>query len=447
MRAPTKDDPMFAEIERALMPGKYIRYSETCEFVQGLERVQEKLVALTTGGTEGAVRLYEVFLSGCYEKIEECDDSSAYLSMFFHGLFCSWIKARQVMGLSAEETVGQILKWKEHDNYGFCHRIEPEVVKALDPDGRRLFIAHFQGLIDKALSGTAPNQAKVMVEYSNDIRLPALSLKEIYLSGKSVAPYVALCDRLGFSPLDCEHLAEMEMSHKHWDQALVWAEKGLALEPTRNWHNESNHLLAQLRPKILAKVGRKEDALAAAWSKFESHPSELAYEELMACVPKGEKAHWHDEAMKTATKGGVGEFMSLCVKTKEWDRLAARIHATTHVELEAVSHYDSEPAAAGLAKRDMLAAAKLYRALGMRILNSKKSKYYDAALEHFQSARRIYLKAGGEAEWQAIVNVIQTEHSRKKGFLLGLGLIEAGKSPRGPSFAERAQERWRKQTL
>jgi hypothetical protein len=44
---------------------------------------------------------------------------------------------------------------------------------------------------------------------------------------------------------------------------------------------------------------------------------------------------------------------------------------------------------------------------------------WDAALEHFQSARRIYLKAGGEAKWQAVVNVIQTEHSRKKGFLLG----------------------------
>jgi uncharacterized Zn finger protein len=95
----------------------------------------------------------------------------------------------------------------------------------------------------------------------------------------------------------------------------------------------------------------------------------------------------------------------------------------------------------------MLAAAKLYRALGMRILNSKKSKYYDAALEHFQSARKIYLKAGGEAQWQAIVNVIQTEHSRKRGFLLGLGLIEAGKSPSGPSFAGRAQARWRKQIL
>ena len=212
------------------------------------------------------------------------------------------------------------------------------------------------------------------------------------MSTKSVAPYVTLCDRLEFSPLDCEHLAEMEMSHKHWDQALVWAKKGLSMESTRNWHNESNHLLARTPAEDIGQSWEgRGSTLAAAWSEFESYPSEMSYEELMACVPKSEKALWHEKAMKTATKGELGEFMGLCVKTKEWDRLAARIHAATHVELEAVSHYDSEPAAAGLAKRDMLAAAKLYRALGMRILNSKKSKYYDAALEHFQSARKILI--------------------------------------------------------
>lgn len=443
-------DPLVLDIERALMPGKLIRYSETCSFVQELEKVQKQLESLAPEASGRAVRLFEMFLSGCYEKIEECDDSSAYLSRFFHSLFCGWIKARQAMGLPADETVRQILKWMERDKCGFCHRIEPELVKALDSDGRRLLIAHFHCHIATALPEKMRRQAKArkaIFEYDNNVRLPALSLKDIYLSTKSVAAYVALCDRLGFSPLDCERLAETEMFHKHWDQALIWVEKGLALEPTRNWHNESSHSLAQLRPKILAKVGRMEDALAAAWSEFEADPSEMAYEELMACVPKSDKPRWHDKAMLAATKGDLGEFMSLCLKTKEWDRLAARIHAATNVELETVSHYDSEPAAGGLAKRDSLAAAKLYRALAVRILKSKKSKYYDAALTHFQRARKLYLKAGSEAEWQAIVKSIQTVHSRKKGIMEGLGLIESGKSACAPSFAERVQERWRKQTF
>jgi hypothetical protein len=442
----TKDiELLVSEIERALMPGHYIRYSETCSFVQGLQEAQKQLESLAPDASGRAVRLFELFLSGCYEKIEECDDSNAHLSMFFHRLFCGWIKARQAMGLPAHETVRQILKWMERDNYGFCHRIEPDLAEALDSDGSRLLIAHFQGLISTALPGSMHGQAKAIFEYDNNVRLPALSLKEIYLSAKYVAPYVTLCDRLGFSPLDCERLAEMEIFHKHWDQALIWIEKGLALEPARNWHNESSHSLAQLRPKILAKVGRKEDALAAAWSEFEAYPSEMTYKELMACVPRSEKPRWHEKAMSTAAEGSLGEFMSLCVKTKELDRLAARIHAATHAELEAVSHYHSEPAADGLAKRDSRAAAKLYRALAVRILKSKKSKYYAVALTHFQNARKLYFKAGNEAEWQALARFIQTEHSRKKRIMNGLGLIEGGESPSALSFAERAQARWREQ--
>ena len=74
------DDPLVAEIERALRPVKCIRHGETCEFVQDLEKVQKQLASLATEATGRPVRLFEIFLSGCYEKIEECDDSIAYLS-------------------------------------------------------------------------------------------------------------------------------------------------------------------------------------------------------------------------------------------------------------------------------------------------------------------------------------------------------------------------------
>ena len=103
--------------------------------------------------------------------------------------------------------------------------------------------------------------------------------------------------------------------------------------------------------------------------------------------------------MLAAAEGaGLGEFISLCVKTKEWDRLARRVHSAKPSELEALSHYCTEPAAKGLAKRDAMAAAKLYRTLGSRILNAGKSKYYDAALAHFKQARNLYHAAGQNSQ-------------------------------------------------
>ena len=445
MRKSEKHDPLVAEIERELAPGQFIRYDEMSDFVDGLERVSKELSSLTDKDAEKAVRLYELFLSGCYEKIEECDDSGGYFSMFFHDVFCGWIKARQAAGCQAAETIRQILKWAEHDDYGLCDQIERSLAKALNREEYQLFVAHLEALIEKAMPPTNDSSNKAIFDYGNDVRLPALSLKDLFTAKGSAAAYSRLCERLGFSPKDCEHLAEMEMAHHHWDKALTWVEKGMALEPVRNWQNECAYSLAQLKPKLLTKLGRKEDALSLAWVEFQKNPCDMAYKALMEHIPKGDRAEWHERAMQAAAQGALDDFISLCVAAKDWERLAARIHTANHSELEAVSHYQSEPAALGLAKRDGLAAAKLYRALGLRILASKKSKYYRHALKHFQQARTLYRASQKPMEWEEIVKKVHGEHSRKKGFLSGFHRIESGEPEAQPSFSERAQERWNQQ--
>ena len=63
--------------------------------VVNLDRMHDKVNALVKAGeVERAVRLYEVFLSGVYAKIEEADDE-CHLANLFHELMCGWIQARQ----------------------------------------------------------------------------------------------------------------------------------------------------------------------------------------------------------------------------------------------------------------------------------------------------------------------------------------------------------------
>jgi uncharacterized Zn finger protein len=278
------------------------------------------------------------------------------------------------------------------------------------------------------------------------VRLPALSLKEIHESLGDVTSYAALCEKLGFSPRDCERLARMEIGRKQWAKALEWVEKGIALKTTRNWHNEDSCELEGVKPEILRHLGRKEDALALAWADFQGNPNEFAYEQLMRYVPKQEKTTWHERAMTAANGGDLGNFISLCVKTKEWDRLAGRVRSAKPTELETLSHYCTEPAARGLAKKDALSSARLYRALGLRIVNAGKSKYYQNALDHFEKARDLYCKAGQSSEWSAVVAFVRTTHSRKSGFLSDFEDIVSGKSERVPTYAEEAQARWKRLT-
>ncbi len=145
-----------------------------------------------------------------------------------------------------------------------------------------------------------------------------MSLKEIHESLGDTGAYAALCERLGFSPRDCERLPQMEVARKHWAKALAWVEKGLILKPTRNWHNEDSHSLEQLKPKILRHMGRKEDALAMVWGDFEKNPNEFDYEQLMRYVPKKQKPVWQARAMAAANKADLGNFIPLCVKAMEW---------------------------------------------------------------------------------------------------------------------------------
>lgn len=77
---------------------------------------------------------------------------------------CGWIQARQAAGLSAEETVRQLLNWMKNDDSGFCHDIEGEVVKVLDAPGRQLFIRHFEQLVENAIPGKGAGSAKAIFE-------------------------------------------------------------------------------------------------------------------------------------------------------------------------------------------------------------------------------------------------------------------------------------------
>ena len=66
-------------------------------------------------------------------------------------------------------------------------------------------------------------------------------------------------------------------------------------------------------------------------------------------------------------------------------------------------------------------------------------------ISHLQRARDLWRKADLDTEWQAVVDRIYAEHSRKYGFMPGFERILADKTVCNPSFAEKARARWQRQ--
>ena len=163
----------------------------------------------------------------------------------------------------------------------------------------------------------------------------------------------------------------------------------------------------------------------------------------MRFVPKAERAAWHAKAMDTAERADLGPVIELWLETREVERLAKRLRTATDPEIEGLSHYRTEPTARRLAKSHPDVAAKVYRALGMRILSAKKSKYYDAALSRFEEAKRCYERSDLHREWAALVTDVRQAHHRKAGFMADFERLAAGHGPSDtPSFLDRARSRW-----
>ena len=449
MKKKRNADPLISQIELVLDLGQFISYNQSWDFVHDLEDIKEKIDDLMESGeADRTVRLYEMFLSGCYEKVEEVDDSGGNLGMFFQDLFLSWITARQEAGHPAEETVGDILNWMENDDYGFCHDIEKEVAKVLNKAGFLLFRQHFQDRFEEAFAPFESRETRYIYDYPAAVYLSANTLKDIYVAKKDVKAYLALCEKVGTTPKDCENIASLQKTKRHYEDALIWTEKGLKLEKAREWGNQSSYQLTDIRQELFNKLGRREDALESAWTEFMEYPSKIGYDRLRKYVRKEDFRHWHEKAIQEAKKNSLSAFIEICTAAKDWGVLSEHIVDVETDELEKISHYTTEKAAKGLTRKHAQAAAKIYAALGMRIIKSGKSKYYGYALEHFRNSKKLYEKAGCEQMWLALVDRVRKDHSRKYSFIGDFEEIAAGHRPELPeSFEKRAKKRWEKQTL
>lgn len=151
------------------------------------------------------------------------------------------------------------------------------------------------------------------------------------------------------------------------------------------------------------------------------------------------------KAMDVSEKGDLSSQIELWIENKEIDRLVSRLRKVTDKQLEALSHHQTEPLARKLERSYPDISARVYRALCMRIVNSGKSKYYSAALENIEHAKKCYAKAGLDAEWEKVVADIREQHNRKWGFMGGFEDIVFG-APKDlePSFLDRAKSKWPK---
>ena len=137
----------------------------------------------------------------------------------------------------------------KNDQFGFCHEIESEVVKALDVPGREFFIGHFQRLVEDAM----PSQV------AGELAKPSLNTRTACgcrqcRSRRSMRPWGMFQptprSASGWDSARANaNIWRKWRCRRHWAKALDWVEKGIALKPTRNWHNEDAYGLDAVKAR------------------------------------------------------------------------------------------------------------------------------------------------------------------------------------------------------
>lgn len=419
-------------METALAGGIFVRYQGAGKFVEGLRSLSERIARLARTQPDRAAELCDTFLAGCTAKAEEIDDSAGHLSGFVAELVRQWIDARQTARSDPSDTIRQLLAWKNDDPYCLFEDAERQAIPSLDQAGR----------------ATLKQEASARLLESSD-RLRdhwAGVLRAVHVACGQVREYIELCERTKTSPADCLAVAKLLGAEDRLDEALAWLDRGLELEQTSAaWERGSGWEIAEFKRTLLPRLGRNAEVLESAWRAYREAPHVFTYQELMRYVPVEERTAWRAKAMEAADKARLADQMALWVEARELRRLADRVRTATDDELEDVSHLVAEPAAKKLERSHPQLAARVYRALGARIVNAGKSRYYSAALAHFGQAKRCYERAEVNADWDGVVADVRHRHRLKQGFILAFERIAgSGELRSETSFLERARARWRR---
>jgi len=372
------------------------------------------------------------------------DDSSGSFGQVVGDLYCGWVRARQAMGASPDDTAVKLIEWMDDDDYGFCYRLEQDLVRVFDKRTHAAFTKICRARFDEA--GTrAPKSGAGYRDRAESIRHRFGDiLRYLYEARKDVAAYVALAEQTEVSAEDCHAVARMLAARRKPEDALAWVARGKDIDGKTQYGSTVGHRLVELERELLVKLKRGDEALEAAWEDYRRHPCSFTYEDLMKYVPKPQRAEWHEKAIEAAKDAELYHAMDLLVATKEATRLADLVRGTSDRALTELSHSVTEPAAEMLEKEHPVLAARLWLAQGLRIVEAGKSKYYRAALSNLERAKDCFERAGLEAVWQERAHRIRADHKRKSSFMQDFEKLLDGAGPSTrPSFMERAKARFR----
>ncbi len=229
------------------------------------------------------------------------------------------------------------------------------------------------------------------------------------------------------SPYAFLRIAEIYRDAGRYDEALDWAEQGLAAFP-----QEPDRRIQDFLVEEYFRRGRPDDATALAWAQFTSHSgSAEAYRKFMERAARtADTTRWREKALVALRKAAVRHHQQYRPlfgprpERPDFTQLVRALLGDNDLDaalIEAKSglcHPDTLMELAGaLAPDRPEEAIALYQRVVSPIVERKNNQAYAEAAAVMRAARELYRRLGRErefCEWLAEVRLI---HNSKRNFM------------------------------
>ncbi len=413
-------------IDEAFMVGDFVGYREMYDYASNINSVLNSLQDLLDDGhSDAVIALSEHAVDRAEDAVGSVDDSDGWMSGIAERLQELHLAACEAAEPNPVALARTLFERERHSgDLEVFYGAAASYAEVLGPEGLAEYGQLAQAEWD-ALPDLGPKDEERSWS-SRRFRITRIMQTLAELTG-DVDAVVDVLARDQSSAYQFVRIAEVLRGAKRYDDALVWAEKGLAL------HGGSDSRLVEVAAEEYHRTGRGEDAVRVTWDAYGKSPGLRTYRHLAEHAERADLwPAWHDKALELLrARIGQGQRKPARGRVTRWP--APGPDSSTLIEVLLVDG-DVETAWADAStagcRRDLwlelarrreeehpLEAIPIWQAEVERLIDAKKNQAYAEAVELIARVGRLMRAADQKADFTPYVAKLRATHKPKRNLM------------------------------
>ncbi len=412
-------------LDEAFVVRDFVDYRQMHDYASTIASALDSLQELLDDGhAEAVITLTEHAIDRAEDALGYVDDSDGYLSGIGERLQELHLDACALARPEPIALARTLFDRERHSgDLDVFHNAAATYAELLGTDG----IAEYRRLADaewNALPPLGPGQEERSYS-SRRFRITHIMESLAELAG-DVDAVVDVLARDQSSAYQFVRIAELYRKAGRYDDALAWAEKGLAL------HGGSDSRLVEAAAEEYHRAGRGAEAVRVAWDAYDAAPALATYRQLAEQAARaGLWPDRHDKAIALLRRVVQGQAKPARGRTSQWaargpdgSTLVEVLLYDGNVELAWTEASDSGCRRAlwlELARRregeHPLEAMVIWQGEIEQVIDAKNNQAYAEAVNLIVRVRRLMTAAGREADFAPYVAKLRTTHKPKRNLM------------------------------